>query len=57
MFAYVLLVCLLAFCFNFCLSKFVSKSQANQILLIQVWLIVVGFPTIRLACLRTPARR
>ena len=45
MFAYVLLGTLLTFCFNFCLSKFLSKSQANQILLIQVWLIVVGCPT------------
>lgn len=29
MFAYVLLGTLLAFCFNFCLSKFLSKSQAS----------------------------
>lgn len=46
MFAYVLLVCLLAFCFNFCLSKFLRKSQAKQISFSQVWLLVVGFPTI-----------
>ena len=46
MFAYVLLGTLLAFCFNFCLSKFLSKSQAKQISFIQVWLIVVGCPTI-----------
>lgn len=46
MFAYVLLVCLLDFCFNFCLSKFLSKSQAKQISFSQVWLLVVGCPTI-----------
>ena len=46
MFAYVLLGTLLAFCFTFCLSKFLSKSQAKQISFVQVWLIVVGFPTI-----------
>ena len=55
MFAYVLLGTLLTFCFNFCLSKFLSKSQAKQISFIQVWLIVVGCPTIRLACLRVHA--
>ena len=43
MFAYVLLCTLLYFCFNFCLSKLLSKSKAKQILFIQVWLIVVGF--------------
>ena len=40
MFACVLLGTLLTFCFNFCLSKFLSKSQAKQISFIQVWLIV-----------------
>ena len=42
MFASVLLCTLLDFCFNFCLSKFLIKSQANQISFIQFWLVVVG---------------
>ena len=44
MFAYVLLVCLLDFCFNFCLSKFLSKSQAKQISIVKVLVDSSGLP-------------
>lgn len=44
MFAYVLLGTLLAFCFNFCLSKFLSKSQAKQISIVKVLVNSSGFP-------------